>query len=108
MDTPKPVANPTPKPIVVPQFGGPIPLAALMQQQMAPAYYANGFEVAVSGADVHITLTQNNRQICTLNLSFISAKGLGASLSGLIKELEERSQTKVPSFDDVINAMQPK
>lgn len=77
-----------------------------MQQQMMPSFYANGFEISVSGADVCIKLSQNNRQICTLNLSFITAKGLGAGLSGVIKEFEERTQNKVPSFEEVMKAME--
>jgi hypothetical protein len=107
METPKPVINPTPRTVLVPQMGGNVQLASLMQQ-MVPSYYANGFEVAVSGADVCITLAQNNRQIGTVNLSFISAKALGSSLSALIKELEEKSQTKIPSVEEVAKAMQIK
>ncbi len=79
-----------------------------MQQQPPPALYANGFQVDVSGSDVCVILAHNNRQIATVNLSFISAKTLGGTLSALIKELEEKSQTKVPSIDEVIKAMQIK
>jgi hypothetical protein len=105
METPKPATLAASKPVAVPQFaGGPIPLSALMQQQI-PAYYANGFEVSLSGADVFIGLTHNGRQICTLNLSFISAKGMGSALNTLIKDFEEKSQTKVPTFDEVIKAL---
>lgn len=107
METPKSAINPAQRTVLIPQMGGNVPLASLMQQ-MVPAYYANGFEVAVSGADVCLTLAQNNRQISTVNLSFISAKALGASLSALIKELEEKSQTKVPSIEEVAKAMQIK
>jgi len=79
-----------------------------MMQQVAPSYYASGFGVEVSGADVCVTLAQNNKQICTVNLSFTSAKALGNALSGLIKELDEKSRTKVPSVEEVAQAMQLK
>jgi hypothetical protein len=107
METPNPAGNPVPRPIMIPQMAGNIPLASLIQQ-MSPSHYANGFEVSVSGADVCVTLAQNGRQICTVNLSFTSAKALGVSLSGLINELEEKSQSKVPSVEEVVKALQIK
>lgn len=105
METPNLIGSSPQKTFVIPQMGGNVPLAALMQQ-MTPSLYANGFEISVTGADICMTLSQNNRLLSTINLSFITAKALGSSLSALIRELEEKSQVKVPSVEEVAQALQ--
>jgi hypothetical protein len=107
METPKAIGSPLSKPVMIPQMAGniPIQLASLMQQ-VPPAFYANGFEVGITGADVCLTLSLNNRPLATINLSFITAKALGGALSGLVKDLEDKSRTKVPSAEEVARALQ--
>ena len=78
-----------------------------MQPQPA-SFYANGFEISVTGADLIITLVHNGRSFATLNLSFTTAKALGAGLSQLVADLEERSKTKVLSAEEVAKALEGK
>jgi hypothetical protein len=68
--------------------------------------YANGFEIAITGADVVINLTYNGRPLCALNLSFTTAKALGVGLSGIMADLEQKSQTKVISVEEVARALE--
>ena len=79
-------------------------MSGLIQQ--TPGMYANGFEVAITGADVVINLTYNGRPLVTLNLSFTTAKALGGALSQLVSELEAKSETKVLLSDEVVKALE--
>jgi len=82
-------------------------LAAMMQPQTA-SFYANGFEIAATGADLVVTFVHNGRPFATMNLSFTTAKALGAGLSQLVAELEEKSKTKVLSVEEVAKALENK
>jgi hypothetical protein len=81
-------------------------ISGLMQPfPSVQAFYANGFDIAVTGPDVLVTLSQNGRVLMTLNLSFTTAKALGRGLASMMSDLEEKSQTKVLFVDEIAKAL---
>jgi len=105
----QPQQKPAPeKPTGLPMF---VPGISGMPQMFQPfppiqALYANGFEISVTGPDVLVTFSQNGRVLMTLNLSFTTAKALGRGLADTVKNLEEKSQTKVLFVDEITKALQ--
>jgi len=81
--------------------------SAMMQPQTA-SFYANGFEISATGADLVVTFIHNGRPFATVNLSFTTAKALGSGLSQLVADLEDRSKTKVLSAEEVVKALENK
>jgi len=92
-------------PIVVPGIGG-MGMPQLFQPfPPIQALYANGFEINVTGPDVLVTFSQNGKVLMTLNLSFTTAKALGRGLADTVKNLEDKSQTKVLFVDEIAKAI---
>ncbi|SRR6266498_526371 len=66
-----------------------------------PSVYFNGFQVALSTADILITIQHSNNSILNLSLSYTTAKTLAEKLEGAINLLEKRSKSKIMSIEEV-------
>lgn len=88
----------------------PNPTASGSQQARIPitiaGYYANGYEINFSGADVTIMFAMNGRPAFSLNLSSSTAKALGAGLTQMIEDVEKLTESKIWMSNDIVELQQ--
>jgi hypothetical protein len=71
----------------------------------APRYYANGFIMAQSLADLSVVLLTNGAASGVLTLSMISAKTLAVELANIVEGFEKSTGQKIPSMAEVEQKM---
>ena len=84
-------------------------LQAVMQAAMAggaPRFYANAIAVAITPADVILTVICNGLPVCVLNLALPTAKGIGEDLLVAVKDYERTSGETVQSLGHIATEMQ--
>lgn len=72
----------------------------------AESLYFNGFSLAVGTGDVVISLLKNGKQSLVLNTSYTVAKTLSEALTGAISELEQKTDNKIMTVNDVATCLQ--
>lgn len=110
------MAEPTPpNPGSVMQF--PVPPADAMQAQLqavmqtamaggAPRFYANAVGVALTPADIVLTVLWNGVPACIINLAVSTAKGIGEDILAAVKEYERLSEQTVQATGQIGATMQ--
>lgn len=71
-----------------------------------PKVYANGFQIGISNADMHVILTLAGRPIQVMFLSYTLAKTLHEKLGGVVQEFETQVDRKMLTTDDIHEAFQ--
>jgi hypothetical protein len=72
----------------------------------APRLYANACGVAITPADVVITLLCNGAPVCVLNLALPTAKGLADDLAIAVTDYERTAEMSVRPLGQVAVSMQ--
>lgn len=70
-------------------------------ESSSPKFYCNGFANGLGNTDVILALFQNRSPICTINMSYITAKSLALKLAELIQTFEAKTDSVIPTTDAV-------
>lgn len=73
----------------------------LNQEDNIESIYGNGFEIAIGTGDVFIKLKLNGKNIKVLYLSYTLAKTLAQKLTSVVDTLEEITNHKMLTTDEV-------
>jgi hypothetical protein len=70
-----------------------------------PEFYANNFVVNLGTGDVMLIMNRNNKQVAMVQMSYTVAKSLSEALAGLIKKLEDRTDSKIMTSKFIASRM---
>ncbi len=66
-----------------------------------PQYYFNSYVVALATADITCILERNGTPVCSLNMSFTTAKTLAAALGQAVSDLEAKAGREIMTTQEV-------
>jgi hypothetical protein len=68
-------------------------------------FYANGFSIAISAADVILILLLNNQPIATVNITHSVAKSIVETLGVILKQFEKKTRSKITTLNIIAEKM---
>lgn len=66
-----------------------------------PNFYFNGFQLALSNADINGVLMLNNQPSIAISMSYTTAKTLAIALNDMVKTLETVTQHEIMTTNEV-------
>jgi len=76
-------------------------LSAANEDDRVPKLYCNGFVNALGSGDITVLLQRNSQPVAMLNLSYTVAKSLATKLGDLVSTMENVTETRILTTDDV-------
>ena len=80
-------------------------LVQAMLRSPLPRFYANGFAIAQTNADVSVVLLTNGQPVGVLSMSYISAKNIVIQLGKSVEDFETAIGHKIKTIEEIGEAM---